>query len=157
MTRSFSCLLVLGISITALAAMASADENKEELIKKDRQQIEGTWRIVGVDVNGTAAKDEDLKKMMVVNKSDGTWTLLSEGKEISKGTSEIDPTQKPKTIDFTQTEGDGKASQYLGIYQLGGKTRKMCFAPPGKPRPSEFVSTAESGNILVRFERKSNE
>ena len=35
--------------------------------------------------------EEDAKKLTVVNGSDGTWNLRSEGKEISKGTSTIDP------------------------------------------------------------------
>ncbi len=157
MLRSPLCLLALVISITTMAAVASADDAKDEAIKQDRQQIKGTWQIVGLEINGTKAKDEDVKKLTVVNGSDGTWTLFSEGKEIGRGTSQFDPTQKPKTIDFTQTEGEGKGSHFLGIYQLGDKARKMCFAPPGKQRPGDFVSTPGSDIILVRFERKSNE
>ena len=127
---------------------------KDEAIKKDRKQIEGTWRVVALEVNGNKAMDEDAKKLTWSTAPDGTWSLLSEGKEISKGTSTIDPTKKPKTIDFTPTEGEGKGNQYLGIYELGEKTRKMCFAPPGKERPTEFTSTPGSEHILVTFERE---
>ena len=83
-------------------------------------------------MNGNKDGEEDARKLSVVNGSDGTWRLISEGKEISKGTSTIDPTKKPKPLDFTMTEGERKGKQYLGIYELGEKTRKMCFAPPGK-------------------------
>lgn len=103
-------------------------------------------------MNGNKAGEEDARKLSVVNGSDGTWRLFSEGKEISKGTSTIDPTKKPKPLDFTTTEGEGK--QYLGIYELGEKTRKMCFVPPGKERPTEFTTTAGSEHILVTFERE---
>jgi uncharacterized protein (TIGR03067 family) len=64
--------------------------------------------------------------------------------------------KKPKTIDFTATEGEGKGNQYLGIYELSEKTRKMCFAPPGKERPTEFSSMPGSEHILVTFEREKN-
>jgi uncharacterized protein (TIGR03067 family) len=85
--------------------------------------------------------------------SDGTWSIHTDDKVI-KGTSTIDPTKKPKTIDFTPTEGDGKGELHLGIYELGEKTRKLCFAPPGKDRPTEFSSMAGSEQILVTFERE---
>jgi uncharacterized protein (TIGR03067 family) len=151
MKTRFIGLSVIGL---LLATIVTADDAKDEAIKKDRKQIEGTWRIVALEVNGNKANDDDAKKLSVVNGSDGTWTLLSEGKEISKGTSTFDPTKKPKSIDFTPTEGEGKGNQYLGIYELGATTRKMCFAPPGKERPTEFSSAPGSEIILVTFERE---
>ncbi len=156
MRNAFFGFLVVGALFTAIAAIASAGEAKDEAIKKDRKQIEGTWRIVTLEVNGNKAMEEDAKKLTVVNGADGTWSLLSEDKEISKGTSTIDPMKKPKPIDFTATEGEGKGNQYLGIYELSGKSRKMCFAPPGKERPTEFSSMPGSEHILVTFEREKN-
>src|SRR5687768_2977251 len=129
------------ILLTAVAGIASAaDDAKDEAIKNDRKQIEGTWRVVALEIDGNKAMDEDAKKLSVVNGSDGTWSLRSEGQVISKGTSTFDPTKKPKTIDFTVTEGEGIGNQYGGIYELGEKTRKLCFAPPSKERPTEFAS-----------------
>ena len=151
MGRSFLGLLVIGALLTAIA---SASDAKDDAIKKDRKQIEGTWRVVALVVNGDKATDEDAKKLTVVNGSDGTWSLRDEDKEVTKGTSTFDPTKKPKTIDFTPTEGDGKGNLHLGIYELGEKTRKLCFAPPGKERPTEFSSTPGSEHILVTFERE---
>jgi len=140
--------------IAGSGLLAATDDAKDQAIKKDRKQIAGTWRIVALEVNANKAKEEDAKKLTVVNGSDGTWSLLSEGKVISKGTSTFDPTKKPKTIDFTPTEGEGKGKEFLGIYELGAKTRKMCFAPAGKERPTEFSSMSDSGHILVTFERE---
>ena len=154
MRRSFFGLLVVGALLTAIAAIASADDAKDEAIKKDRKLIEGTWRIVALEVNGNKAMEEDAKKLTVVNGSDGTWSLRSEGNEVSKGTSTFDPTKTPKTIDFAPTEGAGKGNQYLGIYELGENTRKLCFAPPGRERPTQFSSTPGSEHILVTYERQ---
>ena len=133
--------------------IATADDAKDEAIKKDRQQIAGTWQIVELVVNGNPAKDEDARKLTVVNGNDGTWSLRSEGKEISRGTSTFDPTVKPKTIDFTPAIGDAKDKLHLGIYELGEDVRKLCFAPAGKDRPTDFTSEPDSGHILVKFER----
>lgn len=146
--------VVVGIFLASMARTAFADDARDEAIKKDRKQIEGTWRVITLEINGNKASEADARKITVVNGSDGTWSIRSEGKEISKGTSTIDPTKKLKTLNFIPTEGEGKGNQYLGIYELGEKTRKMCFAPPGKERPTEFASTPGSEHILVTFERE---
>src|SRR5262249_50099298 len=104
----FLGLLVVGAVLTAFGAGALAGDAKDEAIKQDRMQIKGKWRIVALEVDGNKAMGEDARKLTVVNGSDGTWTLFSEDKETSKGTSTFDPTKKPKTIDFTITEGEGK-------------------------------------------------
>lgn len=146
--------LTVGVMLTAIATSGTAEQSNDELVKKDHKQIEGTWRVVALDVNGNKSTEADARKLTVVNGSDGTWSLCSEGKEIIKGTSTIFPTQKPKIIDFTPTEGDQKGQVHLGIYVLDEKTRKLCFAPPGKARPTEFSSTPGSDHILVMFERE---
>ena len=136
MRRSFLGLLVV---LTAMAAIASADDAKDEAIKKDRKQIEGTWRVVALEVNGNKAMEEDAKKLTVVNGSDGTWSLLSEDKEISKGTSTFDPTKKPKTIDFTPTEGKEKAINTLGFTNSVRKLERCALLHRERNGPPSFL------------------
>jgi len=140
--------------LTSMSAIASADDAKDKAIENDRKLLEGTWRIVFLEINGNRSKDEDARKFTVVNGSDGKWSLHSEGKEIIKGTNAIDPTQKPKQIEITLTAGQDKGKSFLGIYELGEKTRKLCFAPAGKNRPTAFTSTSGNEHILVIFERE---
>ena len=154
MRNPFFGFLFVGVLLTVVVARAFADEAQDEAIKKDRKLIEGTWRVVALEIDGNKSMEEDARKLTVVNGSDGTWSLRSEGNEISKGTSTIDPAKKPKTIDFTATEGEGKGNQYPGICELVEKTRKLCFAPPGKGRPTEFSSTPGSEHIFVTLERE---
>lgn len=146
-TALFS-LFFVGCVITLVAADA-----KDEAIKKDRQRIEGTWRVVELVVDGNPTKPEDARKLTVENGSDGTWSLRADGNEISKGTSTFDPTPKPKSIDFKPTVGDSAGKLHLGIYELGDDVRRMCFAPPEQARPTKFSSESGSGQILVKFER----
>jgi uncharacterized protein (TIGR03067 family) len=154
MKTSIRGFLVVGALLTVIGALAAADDAKDEAIKKDRKQIEGTWRAVSLEVNGEKFKEEDAKALTVVNGADGSWSLRDQGDERSKGTSTIDPTKNPKTIDFTTTIGDDKGKLCFGIYELGEKTRKLCFAPPGMERPTEFSSKTGSGHYLVTFERE---
>ena len=45
----------------------------------------------------------------------------------------------------------------LGIYEMGADTYKVCFAPAGKSRPSEFVSTPGKYQILQFWERQKKQ
>jgi uncharacterized protein (TIGR03067 family) len=154
MRRSTMGYLFTAFLFTAIGTIASFADDKAEAVKKEQKQLEGTWKVVSVEVNGNKATEEDARKLTVVNGPDGIWCLRSDGIEISKGTNVLDPAKSPKTIDFTPTNGEGAGSLYVGIYELGEKTRKLCFAPPGKERPTEFKSTPDSEHILVLFERE---
>ena len=57
----------------AFPSLAQARWLGDEAIKKDRKQIEGTWRVVALEVNGNKAMAEDAKNFTVVNGADGTW------------------------------------------------------------------------------------
>ena len=154
MRRTLIGTLFLGTIMAAIATIAIAGDAKEDAVKKDRKQITGTWRAIALVVNGNKSTDEDVKKITVVNGADGTWSLRVDDQEVSAGTSSIDPTKKPKTIDFTPNVGEGKDKLHLGIYELGDKTRRMCFAPPGKDRPTQLESEPGSEHILVTFQRE---
>ena len=132
-------LLVVVTLLTATATMASADDAKDEAIKKDRKHIEGTWRILALEVNGNKAKEQDAKKLTVVNGSDGTWSLRSEDKEINKGTSTFDPTKKPKTIDFTPTTGEDKGKQSLGFTNSVKKLDNCALLHRERNGPPSFL------------------
>lgn len=139
--------------LISMTTVTFADDAKEAAIKNDHKLIEGTWKIVALEINGNKSDVADASKFTVVNGADGAWSLRSEGNEIIKGTSTIDPTQKPKTIDFMPTSGQDQGKSMLGIYELEKNTRKLCFAPAGQNRPTEFSSTAANQHILVKFER----
>lgn len=154
MRRFLGPWLYTGTLLVVMGGLAGADDPRAEAIKKDRKEIAGTWRAIALEVNGDVAEKQDARKITVVNGSDGTWTVLSDDQEISRGTSTIDPLENPRTIDITVTDGDGAGNLYLGIYELAGNTRKLCFAPPGEKRPTDFYSSPGSQHIFVTFERE---
>jgi uncharacterized protein (TIGR03067 family) len=147
------CAAILFLSLPIVAPAQSAADTKEEATKKDHLAIEGTWQAISLEVNGNAVGADDVKKIAIDNGRDGEWTLLVEGKEIAEGTSTIDPTVTPKTVDFKTTKGGNAGQTTYGIYEMTGKTRRICYAEPGRPRPADFSAPAGSGRILAVFER----
>lgn len=145
--------LTAAITLAGFGSLLAADDAKEEAIKKDRVKYFGEWSVVALEVDGNQVKEQDAKKFTVVNGADGTWSIAADGAIMVQGTSEIDPTKQPKTVDLTVTTGESKGETLLGIYEFGDDTRKVCFAQAGKERPAEFSSPAGSGRILALLKR----
>ena len=144
--------VAMGLAICINGALALA--HGDDPIEKERKIYQGTWKVVAFESDGKAVDENAFKKLTFINKADGSWSIESEGKEISSGKSDIDPTKKLKTIDFMPTLGVFSGNEYLGIYELDKDTRKICFAEKDKGRPNEFSSPAGSGHFLMKFERE---
>jgi uncharacterized protein (TIGR03067 family) len=136
-----------------VTGLTAAGDDKDKAIKEDRKKYEGTWQVVSLEVDGNKAGEVDAKRITVVNEADGKWAVEADGKVIERGTSEIDPRKKPRAVDLTVTEGDDKGKTYLGIYEFGDDTRKVCLAAAGKDRPKEFTSPSGTGHILAVLKR----
>jgi uncharacterized protein (TIGR03067 family) len=67
---------------------------------------------------------------------------------IQAGTQKLDPCKSPKTIDVTMVEDPYKGTVMLGICQIDADTRKVCFDPEGKQRPTEFKRAPGSKNFV---------
>ena len=145
-------LLCLGMTIV-VPSWAQDASSDSDVVKKDRQAIAGKWSIVRLVIDGKDSKPDDLRQMFVVNEANGNWSLTSEEKVVAKGTSTIDPTKTPKTIDFITVGGDQDGDKFLGIYELGKLGRKMCFAPAGEDRPTDFAAKSGTDHISVEFKR----
>jgi uncharacterized protein (TIGR03067 family) len=147
-------LFALGVGLLVVGGpLLAGGDAKEEAVKKDRKRYEGTWQVVSLEVDGNRAAEEDAKKITVINEADGRWAIEVEGKVVARGTSEIDPTKKPKEVDLTVTEGENSGRTALGIYEFGDGTRTVCLAQPGKDRPTGFTAPAGSGHVLAVLKR----
>ncbi len=149
-------LLILAVGWMAVVGgqIARADIPENQAIKQDRLLYKGTWRVVSLEMDGVKASSTDIGTITVANQADGTWIVKFEGKEVARGTSRIYPMQNPKAIDITGIGEGGQETAFLGIYALQGDSRKVCFSPFGKDRPTEFSSRPGSGHILIVFERE---
>jgi uncharacterized protein (TIGR03067 family) len=62
------------------------------------------------------------------------------GQVFMKAKITLDPSKKPKTIDYQMIEGFTKGKKQLGIYEMDGDTFKSCFGAAGDERPKDFTS-----------------
>jgi uncharacterized protein (TIGR03067 family) len=154
--RCFRAVMLIVVAVSSVAGLAADPADKEEAIRADRSRMAGEWRVVSIEANGNTNADSEVVRITVVNGLDGTWSLLSNGNVVAEGTSTIDPTTKPKTIELKGIRGaaeNARGTHYRGIYEVHETTRRVCFVPADKPLPESFTGGRETGQILVTFER----
>src|SRR5262249_49136011 len=117
------------------------------------EQLQGTWKYVSLEENGKAVTDDQIKECTLTFNGD-KWTMKQGDKVVQAGTYKLEPSKSPKTYDAPVTEGEGKGTTLLGIYELSGDTLKFCHDNSGKERPKEFKSKADS-NVVVATVKKA--
>lgn len=144
-------LLLIAFTTLSASLVLAADD---EAVKKDLAQLQGEWTMVSGSANGEAMPEEMRKEMKRLCKGDEITVMMGE-QVFLKAKLMLDPSKKPKTIDYDMTEGFTKGKKQLGIYELNGDTFKACFSSPGSERPTEFK--AGDGLTLSEWKRKKSE
>jgi uncharacterized protein (TIGR03067 family) len=134
--KSIRNVLLIGLAAVALLP-ALADDS--EAVKKDMAQLQGEWAMVSGTADGFPIPETMLPNSRRVLKGDELTATVG-GQLVMKAKITIDPSRKPKTIDYQVIDGPTKGKTHLGIYELEGDTLKSCFAAPGAERPTDFTS-----------------
>lgn len=155
MKRFSRYLPVIAFALLGCTSLLAAVDAKDDAIEQERMKFFGEWQVVALELDGNQVKEEDDKKFTVVNGADGSWNITVDGAIMVQGSSKIDPTKQPKTVDLTVAEGASKGETILGIYEFSDEnnTRKVCFAKQGDERPGEFSAPAGSGRMLAVLKR----
>ena len=140
--------------IAAIGVSLAVDTPQDPASKKDLDGLQGSWKLVSAMRDGEALPKDKAKKTTIVIKDDTfLFPDLAEYATSKEGTIKLDATTKPKQMDATSTEKE----VMLGIYELERDSYKVCFAPAGKPRPTDFSSSPGSGYILQSWERQKKQ
>jgi uncharacterized protein (TIGR03067 family) len=140
------------ISLIATIVLVGADA-PADAVKKEMALLDGEWTMVSGERDGQPLPDAFVQSGKRVAK-DGETTVTFGDMLLMKAKIKIDPSKKPKTIDYDVTDGSAKGKTVLGIYEIDGDTVKFCFAAPDKERPTEFKSKEGSGHTLSFWKRK---
>jgi uncharacterized protein (TIGR03067 family) len=139
-------MIARALLVLAVGLLPADDAPKDDAVKKEKEKLKGTWK-------GGEGKRE---AVIVITDDSMTVTFKRGDKDrVYKGTYKLDPTQKPKALDFLVNEGpdEHKGKTSLQIYELDGDKLKWCANEPGKEgRPKEFA--AQGGYLLIEFMRE---
>lgn len=155
MLNRLGMLLTIGCLLTGFGAMGVFGDGPDDAVKKELKAMAGTWRAVSIETDGKKAPD-DVLRIVVMTRDETGKTVIRRGDTVvlESMIQKLNPSKKPKTIDTEQTVGEHKGKTVLGIYEINESTLRVCLAPPGKERPTEFSAKAGSGNSLAVYMRE---
>ncbi len=148
--KTIQSVFLIGL---AAATISSSWAEENEAVKNDLAQLQGEWSMVSGSADGQPLSDDMRQQMKRVCKGDETTTTMA-GRIFLKAKFTIDPSKKPKTIDYQMTDGFTKGKKQLGIYEVDGDTFRSCFAKPGDERPADFTSKPGDGRTLSVWKRE---
>ena len=133
---------LIALAVTSLKAAESTDH----------KSLQGDWIPVKAELSGKPIPEAVLKKIHLKLGS-GTYDATADG-EPDKGTFEIDPNASPKGMVIKGTDGPNKGKVIPAIYEVQGKTLRICYDLSGTQRPKDFKSLPGTKLYLVRYERQ---
>ena len=132
---------ILGLFFGCLVIATHAQDDSE----KELKNTEGVYVMVSGELKGDNLPEKTVKTATLT--MEGDKHLVKVGDDTIIGTHKLAPAKKLKEIDSTDTEGPHKGKTTLGIYKLENGEFTVCFAAPGKDRPTEFTTKAEIYHI----------
>jgi uncharacterized protein (TIGR03067 family) len=141
---AIGCIAVCGCCLTLGRA-------QEDAAKKELQRLQGTWKIQSAEQLGKKIEPKELGIDQIVIK-DNRMTLRAGGKDVAQYPITVDPTQKPKAMDWLNEKAK---SSLPAIYALEGKELKLCFpmlktVPIKRPdRPDSFETKDKPWGLIV--------
>ena len=122
------------------AAVNQSALNPENVHFESVAELAGEWSMIAGTLDGRPL-DRNLVSTgrRVVESSE--ITVLFGPQVYSRAKFTVDRSKSPMAIDYYNTQGSNAGKTQLGIYELNGKTLKLCLAAPGGERPGDFAST----------------
>jgi uncharacterized protein (TIGR03067 family) len=137
------------LAVLFVGSMLAVGASGQEKGKADKDKIEGAWSPVALEREGVKAPQDSFKNLKVTF-ADGKVKITGTGNDkVTDISYTLDPTKKPKEIDFTDFTKGGDAK---GIYELDGDNLKMCVDDT-PTRPTDFTTQAGSSRKLFVLKR----
>jgi uncharacterized protein (TIGR03067 family) len=129
---------------------------KEDVAKDELKKFQGMWVMESGEKDGKKLAAEHVKKSKITWKDkECTVETPHQSKETIKGViTKLDPGKKPNEMSWKRSAGPDAGKEMHAIYEWVDKDHyRVCFAPAGKDRPTEFSTKADSGHILHTWKR----
>ena len=138
-------------------ALVAADAPKEDA-KKDLDKLQGVWTIAESTYDGADLPNDLASKLSFEIKGD-QFTVKGDDETVQAYktiTLKLEPSTKPKSVDFVVRAGNEKGTTIEGVYEITGADEfKVAAKLDAKERPTEFKSPENSHVALITFKRQS--
>jgi uncharacterized protein (TIGR03067 family) len=139
---------------TILIVAAGLVLGQDNEVKKELERLQGTWNLVGRELDGKMASEDDIKLLegkLVITGDKATYT--ARGDDAREVTIKIDPTAQPRAIEWTITKGPAKGEKVLAIYKIEGDRLTVCSGTSER-RPKQFATKAGSPFVIIVWQKQ---
>lgn len=145
--KTRTAMLAAAIVATCVCVVAAQDQTGQEELKK----LSGTYTLVRGEAAGKPIAPEIVRTAKLTLTGDRHVVQL--GEETIRGTHTVNPLEKPRSIDATDTTGRFAGKSVKGIYKFEDETFTVAFAPPNEPRPIDFITKDKPGHLMHVWKR----
>jgi len=146
------CALALLVQLTIVLASSSSFA-RQTAPDDDHANLQGTWALVSMEVEGKELPMEELRDSRLVIKGNKyTFRFRKREREFHF---KLDSTTKIKAIDLEVAKESESSPVYYGIYAMEEGKLKVCrVIKAGHPRPKTFTTKANSGSVAAAWRRE---
>lgn len=116
------------------------------------QKFAGKWVPVEAQANGTAVEREKLENILLT--IEGNKYSSRVGDKVDTGTISVDESKTPAIMDVVRNRSNGETQEIPAIYELKGDKLRICYPLGTTARPTSFATEADSGLLLVTYQRE---
>jgi uncharacterized protein (TIGR03067 family) len=144
MTAQFKNIRIKTLSAVDHATAASTE---------DLKPLQGVWAATQMELDGTKIPDAGVTNTVLIIKGDG-YRVVTGGQLADEGTLSFSGSQQPRQLDIHPAKGPHAGIPIPSIYEVAGNHMRVCYAVRNAPRPASFETSANSGRLLISYERK---
>jgi uncharacterized protein (TIGR03067 family) len=118
------------------------------LVSDPAPELEGEWKMIACQADGHAVPSSIVDTGKRIARGGQSKTYFG-ARLLMNARYSVDKSAAPHTVDYTLSNG----KQPLGIWKFEGDALQICFAPPGKARPSDFNAPGGTGHTYTAWKR----
>jgi uncharacterized protein (TIGR03067 family) len=126
----------------------TASDTPRDDANLDLELLQGTWRSITMVIDGRTIPAAALEHRRIIV-IDDKYVVVDGDLTLRRGSIRIDPTTTPKQIDALPMDGHHAGKIDQGIFELTPGLLRLCWSPPGRPRPTDFTSEPGSGQWMA--------
>ena len=128
--------------------------NPDHATEQALAMLAGDWLQIRLEVEGITNPADDYASGVVLRIEGRHFSVFdAAGETLLAGDFSIDPTQVPRQINWTDTQGPDTGRCFPAIYTLAAQHFKFCAADDNMPRPTAFQTESGDTWTLREFRR----
>lgn len=146
-------MMAKSLWLVPLTLLLAAQPETKDAGKKELERLQGTWVMVGLEIDGKDVGANRIEGTTLTIKGDRYCTKV--GKTEHECTIRLDPTKKPPAIDMIFAKPGAAPETCEGIYEVKDGTLRIARGlKADHKRPDQFMTWPGTNYFVVTWKRQ---